>query len=743
MIILKINFLNLGIEYLLIIQLMSKKKKKPIQKLLMVDLKSLKNNILAIFNAEPSVLLNYKQISNRLEITDSEGRELVHKAIDMLKKDELIDEVQKGKYVLSVRQAYVTGKVDLARNGYGFIVTDEYPEDIFVSMRNLNHAIHGDTVKVYLFAKNKKNRPEGEVVEIVKRAKETIVGVIEMSKNFAFLIPDGKQIPFDIFIPTRSLNKAKNGQKAVVRITEWSSGNKNPIGEVIDVLGFPGEHETEIHAILAEFELPNKFSAEVDAAANAITDKIPDEEYKNRRDFRGVTTFTIDPADAKDFDDALSLRKLDNGNWEVGVHIADVTYYVRPGTILEEEASTRATSVYLVDRVVPMLPERISNFVCSLRPNEEKLCYSAVFEMNDKAEIQSQWFGRTIILSDRRFAYEEAQKVIDTGEGDFKDEILTLHKLAQTLRTERYKKGSISFERDEVKFEIDEKGKPLRVFYKVMGESNQLIEEFMLLANKKVAEYCSGVITVDSPPRIGKGKTMVYRIHAQPNVEKLNSFAAFITKFGYKISTVSAKKISESLNSLLETVKGKTQQNLIETLALRSMAKAEYSTANIGHYGLSFKHYSHFTSPIRRYPDMMAHRLLTYYLNGGQTPNPDVLESQCKQSSDMEKRAVDAERASIKYKQVEFMSDKVGQVFEGVISGVTEFGFFVELTETKCEGLVPMRDLVDDFYEFDDDNYCIVGRRKKKKFQLGDILKVEVARANLLKKQLDFKMVEE
>lgn len=722
---------------------MSKKKKKPIEKQLMVDLKSLKNNILAIFNAEPSVLLNYKQISNRLEITDSEGRELVHKAIDMLKKDELIEEIQKGKYQLSMRQAYVTGKVDLARNGYGFIVTDEYPEDIFVSMRNLNHALHGDTVKVYLFAKNKKNRPEGEVVEIIKRAKDSIVGVIEMSKNFAFLVPDGKQIPFDIFIPTRSLNKAKNGQKAVVRITEWPSGNKNPIGEVIDVLGFPGENETEMHAILAEFELPSKFSAEVDAAANAISDKIPDEEYKTRRDFRGITTFTIDPADAKDFDDALSLRKLDNGNWEVGVHIADVTYYVKPGTILEEEASTRATSVYLVDRVVPMLPERISNFVCSLRPNEEKLCYSAVFEMNDKAEIQSQWFGRTVILSDRRFAYEEAQKVIDTGEGDFKDEILTLHKLAQILRTERYKKGSISFERDEVKFEIDEKGKPLRVFYKIMGESNQLIEEFMLLANKKVAEFCSGVISVDSPPRKGKGKTMVYRIHDQPNVEKLNSFASFVTKFGYKISTVSAKKISESLNSLLETVKGKTEQNLIETLALRSMAKAEYSTVNIGHYGLSFKHYSHFTSPIRRYPDMMAHRLLTYYLNGGQTPNAEALENLCKQSSDMEKRAVEAERASIKYKQVEFMSDKLGQVFEGVISGVTEFGFFVELIETKCEGLVPMRDLVDDFYEFDDDNYCIIGRRKKKKFQLGDIVKVEVARANLLKKQLDYRLVEE
>jgi ribonuclease R len=722
---------------------MPKKKKRSIEKQLMVNLKSLKDNILAIFNTEPTLPLNYKQIAKRLELNDSESRELIHKAIELLCKDELIDEIQKGKYQLSSRQAYVIGKVDLARNGYGFIVSDEYPEDIFVSMRNLNHALHGDTVKVYLFAKSKKTRPEGEVVEIIKRARETIVGVIEMSKNFAFLVPDGKQTSFDIFIPTRSLNKAKNGQKAVVRITEWPSGNKNPIGEVIEVLGYPGEHETEMHAILAEFELPIKFSAEVEAAANTLSEKIPDEEYKNRRDFRGITTFTIDPADAKDFDDALSLRKLDNGNWEVGVHIADVTYYVKPGSILEEEASTRATSVYLVDRVVPMLPERISNFICSLRPNEEKLCYSAVFEMNDKAELISQWFGRTVILSDKRFSYEEAQKVIDTGEGDFKDEILILHKLAQTLRSERYKKGSISFERDEVKFDIDEKGKPLRVYYKIIGESNQLIEEFMLLANKKVAEYCTGINTTDCPPRIGKGKTMVYRIHAQPNIEKLNTFAAFITKFGYKISTVSPKKISESLNNLLESVKGKNEQNLIETLALRSMAKAEYSTVNIGHYGLSFKHYSHFTSPIRRYPDMMAHRLLTYYLHGGQTPNQDVLESQCKQSSDMEKRAVEAERASIKYKQVEFMSDKLGQIFDGVISGVTEFGFFVELIETKCEGLVPMRDLVDDFYEFDEDNYCIIGRRKKKKFQLGDLLKVEVARANLLKKQLDFRLVDE
>jgi ribonuclease R len=739
----EIMLLNLFIILFNFEDMSKRKKSKPFEKPLMISLKSLKDNVMAIFNADPAQAFNYKQISNRLEIVDSETKELVHKALEVLIKDEYIQEVQRGKYQLSLKQAYITGKVDLARNGYGFIITDEYPEDIFVSMRNLNHALHGDTVKVYLFAKKSKSRPEGEVVEILKRAKETFVGLIEISKNFAFLVPDGRQSNSDIFIPLRSLNGAKNGEKAVVKITEWPSGNKNPIGEVIDVLGKPGEHNTEMHAILAEFELPNKFSAKVEAAAEALDDKISGQEYKKRRDFRNITTFTIDPADAKDFDDALSFRKLENGNCEVGVHIADVTHYIKPGDILEEEASGRATSVYLVDRVVPMLPERLSNGVCSLRPNEEKLCYSAVFEMNDNAEILSQWFGRTVILSDRRFSYEEAQKVIDTGEGDLKDEILTLNKLAKLLRDKRFKNGSVSFERDEVKFDIDENGKPLRVYYKIIGESNELIEEFMLLANKKVAEYCSGVITTECPPRVGKGKTMVYRIHDQPNMEKLNSFASFITKFGYKISTVSTKKISDSLNNLLEIVKGKNEQNLIQTLALRSMAKAEYSTVNIGHYGLSFKHYSHFTSPIRRYPDMMAHRLLTYYLEGGKTPNAEELENQCKHSSDMEKRAVEAERASIKYKQVEFMSDKIGQEFEGVISGVTEFGFFVELIETKCEGLVPMRDLIDDFYEFDEDNYCIVGKRKKKKYQLGDIVKVEVARANLLKKQLDFRLVDE
>lgn len=711
-----------------------KESNKPVNK------KTLREDIINVFRQSPQDLLNYKQVAKKLDIHETVVRRFMPEILTELTQEGILEEVYTGKYRMKSDVCYVTGKVDLTVSGYGFIVSDEYEEDIFVSMKNLNHALHGDTVKVYLFAKRKKARPEGEVVEILQRARNLFVGIIEISKNFAFLLPSSRQIQFDIFIPLRSLNKAQNGQKAVVKIIEWPAGAKNPIGEVVEVLGFPGEHETEMHAILAEFELPSKFSTEVEEAANRLNEVIPEQEYLKRRDFRKLTTFTIDPKDAKDFDDALSIVRLQNGNWEVGVHIADVTFYVEPGSILDEEALQRATSVYLVDRVVPMLPEKLSNFICSLRPNEEKLCYSAVFEMNNKAEIINQWFGRTIINSDRRFTYEEAQNIIDTGEGDFKTELLELHRLAQILRDERFKNGAIGFERDEVRFDIDENGKPLRVYNKEYGESNQLVEEFMLLANKKVAEFGSDFIKIPSPKRQGKGKLFVYRVHDQPKIDRLESFATFITKFGYNIRTTSAKKISESLNKLIDEVRGKTEQNLIETLALRSMAKAEYSTENIGHYGLAFKYYTHFTSPIRRYPDIMVHRLLDYYLNSGQIPVKDQYDEMCKKSSEMEKRALDAERASIKYKQVEFMSDKIGQVFDGVISGVTEWGFFVELIDNKCEGLVSMRELVDDFYEFDEDNYCINGKHKRKKYQLGDPVRVEVYRANLPKKQLDFRL---
>jgi ribonuclease R len=707
------------------------------------DKKSLAGNIMSVFRTNTGQSFNYRQVCRQLLIEDQSTRHYVSEVLQELVSKGELDEVRRGKYMLAAKTATVTGVLDLTQGGYGFVKTEEFPEDIFISIKNLNHALHGDQVRISIFAKKKQSRPEGEGVEIIERARKTFVGTVEISKNFAFLAADSKQMPYDIFIPLKSLKGAKNGQKAIGRITEWPTGGKNPIGEIVEVIGFPGSNETEMHAILAEFELPYRFPEEIEAAAAKIPVEIPKEEYHKRRDFREVPTFTIDPKDAKDFDDALSIQKLPDGNWEVGVHIADVTYYIDQKSILEEEARIRATSVYLVDRVVPMLPEKLSNNVCSLRPFEEKLCYSAVFEMDENARVLKEWFGRTVINSRRRFSYEEAQEVIDTGEGDLKDEILTLNSLARKLREQRFKNGSIAFERDEVRFDIDPSGKPLKVYFKELGESNQLIEEFMLLANKKVAEFCSEFGKEPRPEKVGRGKTFVYRIHDVPNMEKLDAFANFIHKFGYNIRTTTNKKISESLNHLLDDVKGKKEQNLVETLALRAMAKARYSTNNIGHYGLAFHHYTHFTSPIRRYPDMMVHRLLTYYLQGGKPPDQEYFELLCKHSSDMEKKAIDAERASIKYKQVEFMADKIGEVYEGVISGVTEWGIFVELVENKCEGLISVRDLTDDFYELDEENFCIIGRNSHRRFQLGDTLKVEVYRTNLPKKQLDFRLVEE
>jgi ribonuclease R len=624
---------------------------------------------------------------------------------------------------------YITGTVDMTRMGYGFISSDDMEDDVFVSAKNLNTALHGDRVKVWLYAKRKGARPEGEVVEIIERWRTSFVGTVEIMPNFAFLMPDNKNMPFDLYIPIAKLNGAKQGQKAVARVTDWNPRSKNPIAEIINVLGDPGLHSTEMHAILAEFELPYKFTEEVEGDAEKIRSEITEADIKERRDFRNVPTFTVDPADARDFDDALSLRQLENGNWEVGIHIADVTHYVKLGSLTEDEAKQRATSVYLVDRVVPMLPERLSNNICSLIPSEDKLTYSAVFELNDKSEVLNEWFGRTIINSDKRFSYSEAQYVIDTGEGEMKDQVLLLHKLAQQLRAKRFAFGAFSFERIEVQFDLDDEGRPLGVRFRDMGTANQLIEEFMLLANKRVAEFVGKKL---------KGKTFVYRIHDKPDPEKISNFRQFITRFGYKLPA-DENNLPKAMNRLMKEVAGRSEQNIIETIALRAMAKAVYSTNNIGHYGLAFKYYTHFTSPIRRYPDMMVHGLLTTYLDGENPGSQDKYEKLCDHSSKMERLANEAERASVKYKQVEFMSDKTGQVFDGVISGVTEWGIYVEIIENQCEGMVSVRDLADDFYEYDEENYCIRGRTTGKLYTLGDRVKVEVVKADMQKKQLDYR----
>lgn len=689
-------------------------------------------NIIDIFKDSPEIIFNYKQISKLLTIKSDSQKVFVNQILYELLEEDFITEVSKGKFRLNSRGGFITGTI--TREGVKtFLLPDDGGEPVFIPERKTNHALLNDKVKVFLYARRKGQMPEGEVVDITERAKDTFVGILDVSDNYAFLICDNRVLTTDVFIPKSKLNGAKNGQKVIVKLMQWEPNMKNPVGEVIDILGNKGNNDAEMHAILAEYGLPYTYPAEVDAAASKMDAGITPEEIAKRVDMRGITTFTIDPRDAKDFDDALSLRKLENGLWEVGVHIADVTHYVRPGSIIDREGSERATSVYLVDRTIPMLPEHLSNGICSLRPDEDKLTYSVIFQMNDEAEVKHYEIAKTVTRSDRRFTYEEAQQVIETGQGDYKAEILTLDRLAKILRQQRFENGAIAFDRVEVRFEIDEQGKPLSVFFKEQKDANKLIEEFMLLANRTVATH------IGKPGRGLKAKTFVYRVHDVPDPDKLQNFSQFIKKFGYTLKTTGKQTvISSSINQLLDKVEGRKEQNLIETLAIRSMAKATYTTENIGHYGLGFEHYTHFTSPIRRYPDMMVHRLLERYAGGGRSVNQQEYEELSRHSSEREQLAANAERASIKYKQVEFMSRHLGEEFDGVISGVTEWGIYVEIVENKCEGMVPIRDLDDDYYNFDEKNYCLVGRRYQRRFQLGDEVRVQVARANLDKKQLDF-----
>ncbi|MCR4829713.1 MAG: ribonuclease R [Bacteroidales bacterium] len=733
-----------------------------------MDKENINLQILKIFANTPFTAYNHKQVAAKVGAYDKASRQLVQSTMLEMAENRILIEEGRGKYKLNPRhidddllpQNYVVGTIDMKQTGKAYVIPQEGDgEDIMIAPNYTHHALHGDTVKVLMFPRRKMHKPEGEVKEILHRAKTRFVGRIQKNTDFAFLVCDSRAMVVDIFIPLSELGGAEDGEKAVVEMTDWPERMHNPVGRVVKRLGRPGDNNVEMQSILTEYDFPLDFPAEAEKEASKIKNPTK-KEIASRRDFRSTTTFTIDPADAKDFDDALSFKVLGKGRYEVGVHIADVSYYVKPGSAIDREAYTRGTSVYLVDRTIPMLPEKLCNEVCSLRPHEDKLCFSVVLQMNDRAEVKDLWMGKTVINSDRRYAYEEAQQVIDTGETgvaspdgevcrEADEAILLLHKLATVLREERYKEGAINFETQEVKFQLDDNAKPIGVYIKEQKEANWLIEEFMLLANKNVAEHIgknggkNSSRKASNTPKTQPTKTFVYRVHDEPNPEKLNTFVEFVAKLGFKMRVGSRKALADSYNHLFQDIAGRGEEYMIDTIAIRTMSKAYYSTENIGHYGLAFPFYTHFTSPIRRYPDLMVHRLLDRYLQGGSSVDAEEYEEYCKHCSLMEKKAADAERASIKYKQAEFLSDKLGVEFDALISGVSKWGIYAEIEGNKCEGMIPIGSLKDDYYMLDEDNYQVIGRRHGKCYKLGDPVRIRVRAVDMMKKLIDFDLVDD